>query len=253
MNEALLAQLPILPVFRVLAVATSFPILAGPGAPRLVRLAVAFVLALVLVPGAHHQSRADLTGVGLLLCLPFELMVGLAIGYAFALLFHALAIAGDFVGQEMGLNAASQIDPISGRPVPLLARLFEIIGLVFFMELGGMRLLLTSVRASFDVIPAGILAEPGRLSRGLTQLSTETVVTGIAIALPAGLLLMLLTMFTTIAARVLPKLHIFDFAYAVRMLVAIFLVGLLLPRLVPASTQFTRQIVDLLQQSLVTR
>ena len=253
MGTALLDQLPILAVVRVLAVVTSFPILAGPGSPRLVRIMVGIALALVLVPEPYLQPHPGLTGTGLLLSLPFEMMVGLAIGFAFSLLFHSLAVAGDFLGQEMGLNAASQIDPISGRPVPLLARLFEVIGLVFFVELGGMRLLLKSVRASFDLVPVGILADPGQLGRSLTRLSTETVVTGIAIALPAGLLLMLLTLFTTISARVLPKLHIFDFAYAIRMLVAIFLVGLLLPRLVPASVQFTQQIVAVLGQSLVSR
>ncbi|MFH0946376.1 MAG: flagellar biosynthetic protein FliR [Planctomycetota bacterium] len=252
MGDLILSQLPILPVVRVLAVATSFPILAGPGAPRLIRIAVGFVLAVMLIPRPLLQNPGDLSGVSMLLALPFEIMVGFAIGYAFALLFHALAIAGDFLGQEMGLNAASQIDPVSGRPVPLLARLFEVIGLVFFMEMGGMRLLLETVKTSFVAVPVGILARPGQIGRTLTELSTETVVTGIAIALPAGLLLMLLTMFTTIAARVLPKLHIFDFAYAVRMMMAIFLVGLLLPRLIPATTQFMTMIVQALRYGLST-
>ena len=252
MGDLILSELPLLPIVRVLAVATSFPILAGPGAPRIIRIAVGFVLAFLLIPRPLLQDPGDLQGVSLLLALPFEMMVGLTIGYAFALLFHSLAIAGDFLGQEMGLNAASQIDPISGRPVPLLARLFEVIGLVFFVEMGGMRLLLQTVKTSFVAVPVGILARPGQIGQALTQLSTETVVTGIAIALPAGLLLMLLTMFTTIAARVLPKLHIFDFAYAIRMMVAIFLVGLMLPRLIPATTQFSNTIVQMLRYGLST-
>lgn len=253
MEQAWLSSLPILPLFRVLAVATAFPILAGPGAPRNVRLAVSLALSCVLIPFPFHRAQLALDPITTLVAVPLEVLIGLSIGYAFSLLFHALAVAGDFVGQEMGLNAATQIDPISGRPVPLLARLFEMIGLVMFVEFGGLGLMLETVRTSFELLPSGSLTDPGRIAGALASTSLDTISVGIAIALPAGLLLMLLTLFTTIAARVLPKLHIFDFAYAIRMLVAIFLVALLLPRLLPASIRFVHQIHEAVGSALGSR
>lgn len=249
----LLAAVPVLPLARVLSVATAFPLLAGPGAPRQVRIGTALALACVLVPLPFLVPQPALTPARLLLLLPFEVFLGLAVGFAFSLLFHTLAVAGDFLGQEMGLNAASQIDPVTGQPVPLLARLFELIGLVLFVELGGLRLMLHTIRHSFLLVPPGALAEPGALGERLAQLCAGSVSAGIAVALPAALLLLLLTLFTTITARVLPKLHIFDFAYAIRMLAAIFLVALLLPRLVPAMIQFTDRIVDALGGGLEAR
>lgn len=230
-----LKQLPILPVARVLAVATAFPLLAGPGAPRTVRLATALALGLILVPMPIALPAAPSPGpLTTLMLLPFEVAIGLAIGFGFSLVFHLLGVAGDFLGQEMGLNASSQIDPVTGRSVPLLARLFEALGLILFVEVGGLELLLRTVRTSFLLVPPGAMVDPGPLAGSLAGDALEVVARGVALALPGAILLLVLTSFTTIAARVLPKLHIFDFAFAVRMFVAILLVSLLLPRLVPA-------------------
>ncbi len=253
MDGLTLQQLPLLPLVRVLGVATAFPILAGPGAPRLVRLAVALALACVLVPFPLSRAQLALSPLATACAVPFEILIGMAIGFAFSLLFHALAVAGDFLGQEMGLNVASQIDPDSGLPVPLLARLFELIGLILFVELGGLGLMLRTVRGSFTLIPAGAAVRPVQLLQPLGEGCGAAIAWGVGIALPAGLVLMVFTVFTTIAARVLPKLHIFYFAYALRLLLAIFLAALVLPRLVPFIARFTEQICAWVQCGLAPR
>ena len=250
--EAILRDLPILPSTR--APGTAFPLLAGPGAPRNVRLVVALALAMVLIPAsALTLQELPPSPVGAIFLVPFEMMVGLAIGFLFSLMFHLLGVAGDFLGQEMGLNASSQIDPATGRNVPLLARLFEAIGLVLFIELGGLELMLRSIRWSFEALPPGALAEPAQLAGTLARESLDVIGRGVSIALPGAILLLILTTFTTIAARVLPKLHIFDFAFAIRMLTAIVLVTLILPRLVPAVRDYAVHLHDLLRVALVAR
>lgn len=253
MQEWLLQSVPILPAIRVLAVSTSFPVLAGPSSPRVVRVWVSLTLGLLLIPTPWAVGSGGLTGVALLLAAPLELMLGLAIGFAFSLVFHLLAIAGEFAGQEMGLNAATQIDPISGRPVPLLARLFETVGLVLFVESGGLALLLRTVRWSFEAVPPGAFVPSTRLPGTLVEACVSAMSLGITVAMPAGIVLLLLTTFTTITARTLPKLHIFDFAFATRMMAAIFLVSLLLPRLLPALDSYTLEIVDRLRLALGAR
>jgi len=246
-------QIPILALCRVLAVATAFPILAGPGAPRMVRLGVSFALALILIPDPLGGAHVSLPPAATLLLLPFEILIGFAIGYAFSLVFHVLAIAGDFIGQEMGLNTASQIDPVTGRPAPVLARLFEALGLVLFVETGGFALMLLCIRSSFDLLPPGSLIDPGALTTNLSALTVDTIQSGVVVALPIALLLLLLTTFTTILARVLPKLHVFDFAYALRLMVALLLVSMLVPRLVPAVSHFGVTVAASLEQSFVAR
>lgn len=253
MEAWLLDNIPILPVMRVLAVVVTFPALAGPATPKLVRLYVGLSLCLVLVPlpfdpDAPHGPR--LSPVATLLALPMELLIGFAIGFAFSLVFHMLAVAGDFAGQEMGLNAAAQIDPQTGRPVPLIARLFEMLGLVMFAELGGTAWLLHTVRASLEAVPSGSWIPVLPVSATLAERSIAAISVGVTVALPAGLVLLLLTVFTTVAARTLPKLHIFDFAFAARMMAAVFLVSLLLPRLAPAIGSFGISVTDAIGAAL---
>ena len=247
----LFESIPILSSMRVLAVATSFPVLAGPGTPATVRLWVSAVLAMLVVPMPFSSAAPPLSPMESLLALPMELLIGLSIGFAFSLVFHMLAVAGDFAGQEMGLNAASQIDPVTGRPVPLLARLFEVLGLVLFVEIGGFGLLLRTIELSFDAVPVGSYLVPTRFTGTLAEACTSAITAGVTIAVPAGIVLLLLTAFTTITARTLPKLHIFDFAFATRMMAAIFLVSLLLPRLLPAIEDFLLELIERLRYALL--
>lgn len=228
--------LPILPVFRVLAVATAFPLLAGPGAPRMVRLAIALTLSLLILQSV--PSTPALSVSAMLILVPFEVLLGLALGYLFSLPFEVLAVGGDLLGQEMGLNTATQFDPVSGRAVPLLARLFEILGLVFFVEAGGMQLLLRTVAASFEVVPPGSILDPNLLYESLIETTTHAVAAGIQLALPAAAVLMIVTVATTFIARTVPKLHVLDFAYAARLMLALVLVAALLPRVLPAFSNF---------------
>ncbi len=252
MDAWIFERFPVLPLVRMLAVATAFPMISGPGASRNIRVTVALVFGLAVTPVPAPPSTT-LTPEATLAALPFEILIGFTIGYSFALLFQVLAIAGDFLGQEMGLNTASQIDPISGRSVPLLAQLFETVGLVLFVEFGGFALLLRTVKDSLVTLPPGALIQPLLVSGQLTELTVSSIRAGIAIALPAGMLLLVLTIFTTITARVLPRLHIFDFAYALRMIGAILLVALLLPRLVPHMLSFTTLMHERLLETLVAR
>lgn len=249
----LLDHAPILPLARVLATATAFPLMAGPSAPAHVRLAVAAALALVLVPDAVTHHVAAQGAAATFLATPFEVLLGFAIGYAFSLVFQVLAVAGEFAGQEMGLNTASQIDPATGLNVPLLARLFEAIGLLLFVEFGGYALMLRAVRGSFDLVPAGALLDLHRLGSSLADASALAIKAGVDLALPAGAVLLVLTVFTTICARVLPKLHIFDFAFALRVMLALVLVWMLLPRAIPILRDFADGIGTRLGSSLRAR
>jgi flagellar biosynthesis protein FliR len=250
MNPTLLAEYPVLPAARVLAIATGFPLIAGPGSPHHVKLAITAALAFVLIPGDVAQAQVTLSPLATLLALPLEFLIGAAIGYAFSLVFHLLSIAGDFAGQEMGLNSANQIDPSTGMPVPLLARLFEALGFVVFAEAGGFTALLRTVRHSFDLLPSGAVLTPDRLGANLTGISTLAIQAGIGLALPAALALFLITVFTTITARALPRLHVFDFALAVRLMIAIGLITLLLPRVAPLVTQFSDRVAEAVHTGL---
>jgi flagellar biosynthesis protein FliR len=251
LSAGLLDLVPVLPALRVLAVATAFPLLAGPGTPRMVRLGVGLSLAVLVLhslkPGPALSVQA------LLLVVPFELLLGLALGYVFSLPFDMLAVAGDLLGQEMGLNTATQFDPVTGRAVPLLARLFEIIGLVVFVEAGGMQLLLRTLEASFHVIPPGSIADPPRLFAALVESSTHAIAKGVELALPVAAVLMVITVATTFIARSVPKLHVMDFAYAARLMLALLLVALLLPRLVPAFSRFSDDMASRFLSALVGR
>ncbi len=253
MGAALIDSIPILALVRLLSFAVAFPIFAGPGSPRHVRLFVTLGLALVVVPAARGAGSGGAHGLGIVFAAPLEIALGLALGYAFSLPFHALTVAGDFLGQEMGLNTASQLDPVTGRPSPLLSRLFEILGMVVFVELGGFALLLKTLSATFELAPPGAIFSPTAWIEPIVGGSSAAVSHGIGTAFPVAALLLLLTFFAAISARVLPRLHLFDFAWAVRIMAALVLVALLLPRLGPRLLGFTEEVATSVGTALEAR
>src|SRR6186713_3364989 len=56
-----------------------------------------------------------------------EVMAGIALGFAVLIGFSAAAVAGELIGNAMGLGFAAMIDPASGQQNPVLSQFLGIL------------------------------------------------------------------------------------------------------------------------------
>ena len=140
------------PFLRTLALFAAAPGFASAAIPVRVKVALAFLVSLLLAATIH--SSAPLTVSSETAILVFQqIAVGLAIGFAMQLTLGAAAFAGDLVGVQMGFGFAGLLDVQNRFEVPVMSDFFGLLGLMLFFGLDGHLLLLGVLAKSFEVVP----------------------------------------------------------------------------------------------------
>ena len=127
----------------VVALASSIPALSVTG----------FVL-----PPDGHASFAGFVLVG------GEVMAGLALGFAILIGFSAAGVAGEVIGNAMGLGFAAMVDPTSGQQNPVLSTFLSLLATFLFLAVNGHLALAATIVESYRALPPG-QAWPGGSAR----------------------------------------------------------------------------------------
>lgn len=214
--DAWLAGL-LLPFLRILALFTAAPLLSHRSLPVRARIAIAFVIAVVVAPFAgvpSGVSLASMTGLGLV---AQQVVVGLALGFAARLLFAVFEIAGECVGLQMGFSFAGFFDPHGGTQSAVGSWLHAV-AMLLFLALDGHLLLIDTLVATFRSLP--IAANPiGALGRlRLDLLASDVFRLALVLALPATMLMLFVNLTLGFVSRVAPQLNIFAVGFPVTLL-----------------------------------
>lgn len=194
-------------VFARLAGWTLFDPLIG-RLPVALRLLLAAVLAMALVPGQPLAASQPFTVTGLL-ALGVELAWGAALAVCVWLVFAAAAAALTWTGHtaSAGLLAltAEQAAPADAAWRALAGWLAA----MAFLGAGGHLLVVDALRDSFAAMPLAVVAEAAAL-RQLAEAGTWLFAAGIQLALPLLALVLLVQLAFGIVARTTPGLDMFS-------------------------------------------
>lgn len=172
------------------------PLLGGRLAPATVKMGVSVALALAAAPWLATPARALAAAAPLLLLavLLKEAMVGAAAGFVMGLVFQAAEATGRLMDIARGAGLAEVLVPQLGERSSPLGDLSFQLALVLFLALGGHRLYLAALAASYQVLPLAHFPPATGLS-GLAalclRLTADLLLLAVSLAAPvlvAGLL-----------------------------------------------------------------
>lgn len=222
------------PFLRTLALFSAAPLFSAAAIPARVKVAAAFVIALLLAGVVRQSAPLTLSWATAMLAVQ-QVLVGVAIGFAMQLALAAMAIAGDFIGIQMGFGFAGLFD-VQGRfEVPVMSQFLSLVGVVLFLALNGHLLLLGVLAKSFTLVPVGPLdgiTAPGwlavvRTGAGLFQM-------GLWLALPVIAVLLAANLAVAVVSRAAPQINVISVGFAIFMLLGIAAMIALVPFLAPA-------------------
>lgn len=222
------------PFLRILALMAAAPGFSSVAIPMRTKVAVAFVVAVVIAATLKQSAPVTLSWVTVSLVVQ-QVLVGLAIGFAMQLTLAAMAFAGEVIGLQMGFGFASLFDIQSGFDVPVMSNFYSLTGLLLFLALNGHLVLLGVLVKSFTVVP--IAAAGGVSPAGWAALARSGVLLfqmGVWLALPVLAVLLAAHLTVAIISRVAPQFNIMSLGFSVFMWVGLAVVLALVPFLVPA-------------------
>lgn len=194
---------------RIGAALLAAPLFGAGAVPVQVRVILAGALGVLVcawTPVAVPPAIFSLAG---LLAVLGEVLVGLALGFVLQLAFAAPVLGAEVIGGAMGLSIATTADPLGGPHSPVLGQYFTVLLTVVFLGLGGHLQWLALLVQSYEVLPPGAAwLGPERLHE-LTGFAGTMFATGLAIALPVTLVLLLVQALTGVLSRSAPALNLF--------------------------------------------
>tara|TARA_R110000782_G_scaffold268393_1_gene364751 strand:+ start:13386 stop:14168 length:783 start_codon:yes stop_codon:yes gene_type:complete len=169
---------------------------------------------------------ASIAGVALVMG---EVLAGLAMGFALQIGYAAAFVAGETIGNAMGLGFASMIDPQSGQSTQVVGQFLSIIATFLLLGMDGHLLLASYVVESYKALPPGGPMLSNDAIYGLVTFGGALFGAGLTIALPVGFTLILIQLVMGMLARSAPALNIFSVGIPVALAAGLILLALAAP------------------------
>jgi type III secretion protein T len=206
---------------RLAAAFLVLPFFGADTMPALVRNSLLVSLALVAAPLAAAGAPAALPPGAWPALVAKEVFIGLMIGFAFGIVFWALAVAGSLIDAKAGATA-SVYDPLAGHETSLTGTFYARLGGWLFMASGAFLVFLEVLLASYALWPVAV---------GFPQLSAlgeRFVIDGFArlmalallVAAPVLVVLLLADLALGLVNRYVPQLNAFALSLGVKAWVA---------------------------------
>lgn len=206
------------------------PVFGANSVPVQLRLIVALAIgipALDQVPFVLPEDGiASIAGFALVLG---EVLTGLAIGFAVQIGFAAAMLAGEVIGNAMGIGFAGMIDPNSGASSPAIGQFLQILATFLFLAIGGHLILATIVIDSYRAIPPGEAWLGAKSLEGLIMFGGDLFAAGLAIALPVGFSLILVQIVMGMLSRSAPAMNLFSVGLPATLLAGLVLMAIAAP------------------------
>lgn len=216
---------------RFLGMLFTAPLLSGASLPMSVRFWMAFVLAVLALPGGDRlPDMLEVSSVsGMLLASGRELLVGSLLGFLAGAPLYVLQMAGRLIGMQMSFEMASVLDPFSQTQVSVVEQFHFVVGMWFFFLWNGHLLVIQGVVESVHLLPIGHTALFPTGDPGLGPWIRDVTVAAMRIVLPFLGALLLADVGLGFVARTVPQMNIFVLGLPLKAGLGFFLIMVVLP------------------------
>lgn len=234
------------PFVRILALASTAPLLGDAAVPRRARIVLAALVAGVVAPSLPPPPAVPLVSAAGLWVLAQQLLIGVALGFAMRLVFAAVQAAGEYLGLAMGLSFASFFDPGAGGQTVVLGRLLHALLALVFLAVDGHLALLQVVAQSFQSAPVSDTPLAKAAFGQIAAAGAQLFASGLMLALPLATAMLAVNLCMGILNRSAPQLSIFSIGFPITLLAGLGLLWMMLPQVGAWMQAHLAQGLDLL-------
>ncbi len=228
------AMLSILPLYSIQAVSMQ------------TRVILTLFITLVVAPNLALPPPVDpFTWQGVLFLVQ-QILIGLAMGTVFLVVFQAFVIAGHIIAMGMGLAFAQMVDPGTGVNSPVVSQYFTIVVTLLFLAMNGHLLVIQIVVDSFEYLPIGVQFLNQESLMNLVEFGGYMFAAGVLVGLPAVTALLLINVAFGVVTRAAPALNIFAVGFPVTLLTGLVMLSLTTPLILPHLQELIHRAMQLI-------
>src|SRR5215217_7950947 len=155
---------------RVGAMVMLLPGLGESNIPVRIKLAIALVLTLVILPLHRAAYHIDMQSIApLLVLMVHEIIIGVVLGATARVTLGALQVAGSVIAQQMGLGFVTAVDPTQGQQGLLIGNFLTLLGVTLIFATDLHHLVIAGLHDSYRLFQPGEVPASGDIAMLVTR------------------------------------------------------------------------------------
>ena len=226
LNLPMLLPAFVMVVARLSGITVTAPFFASPVVPGRIRALFVLALSAMVFPMVQASLPGQLTMGQVLVGLAGELMIGLAIGLGFSLIFSGASIAARLVGQQAGLARTALFDPVFQESSTAIGEIYFFFTMLVFFGIGGHHALVLCLLDTFQTTPLMTFTVTPSIVAMLNDLVAAAFAFGVRMAAPVLIAIFLASIALQFINRTMQQLNILSVGFAIRVLVGIWIIAM---------------------------
>jgi flagellar biosynthetic protein FliR len=195
---------------RIGAMVMLLPGLGEAEIPVRIKLAIALLLTLVILPlhrTAYHIDMQSITP--LLLLMIHEIIIGIVLGSTARVTLSALQVSGSVIAQQLGLGSAVAIDPNQGQQGVLIGNFLTLLGVTLLFATDSHHLVIAALNDSYAIFSPGEVMPSGDLAALATRAFAAAFKIGAQLAAPFLVFGLVFNIGLGVLARLMPQMQVY--------------------------------------------
>ena len=195
---------------RVGAMVMLLPGLGESNIPVRIKLAIALLLTLIILPLHRAAYQIDLTSMSSLgVLMVHEIVIGIVLGATARVTLSALAVAGSVIAQQLGLGFVTAVDPTQGQQGVIIGNFLTMTGVMLVFATDLHYLAIAALDDSYALFAPGAVPLGGDMAAHITASAAAAFRIGVQLAAPFLVFGLLFNLGLGILSRLMPQMQVF--------------------------------------------
>ncbi len=195
---------------RVGAMVMLLPGLGETNIPVRVKLSIALLLTLIILPLHRADYHIDMNSMAsLLVLMVYEILIGIVLGATARVTLAALQVAGAVIAQQLGLGFVTTVDPTQGQQGVLIGNFLTLLGVTMLFATDSHYLVIAALNDSYSIFSPGEVVPSGDVAELATRAFTAAFKIGMQLAAPFLVFGLVFNIGLGVLARLMPQMQVY--------------------------------------------
>jgi flagellar biosynthetic protein FliR len=178
--------------------------------PVRIKLGIALLLTLIILPLHRAAYQIDLTSMSSLgVLMVHEIVIGIVLGATARVTLSALAVAGSVIAQQLGLGFVTAVDPTQGQQGLLIGNFLTLLGVTLLFVTDSHHLVIAALNESYRIFSPGELLPSGDVAALATRAFAAAFKIGMQLSAPFLVFGLVFNIGLGVLARLMPAMQVY--------------------------------------------
>jgi flagellar biosynthetic protein FliR len=195
---------------RIGAMVMVLPALGQSNIPVRIKLAIAVMLTLIILPLHRAAYTIDMQSLTPLLVLMLhEIIIGVVLGATAQVAMSALQVAGAVIAQQLGLGFVTAVDPTQGQQGVVIGNFLTMLGVTLLFATDSHHLIIAALNDSYAIFSPGDVVPSGDVAALATRAFTAAFKIGMQLSAPFLVFGLVFNIGLGVLARLMPQMQVY--------------------------------------------